>query len=189
MRIILASRSSARKKLLAEIIPKFECHAGGYEEDMSAYKHPRRLAMFLALQKAKFVAGDYPDSIIIGADTFITLGSKKIGKPKSVNEAREIYKMKSGREVKVHSGIAVIKTDKKGNIKKVAVDHVVTSLTFAKITDADIDFIIKNDNVLETAGGLTIEGASGKFIKKIRGDYNNVIGLPILHLEQMLKNI
>lgn len=189
MRIILASKSPARKKLLREIVPKFECHTSDYAEDMSAYKQPSRLAKFLASQKAKFVAHNYPDSVIIGADTFITVGRQKIGKPKTLKEAREIFKKKSGKNIYVHSGLAVLKTDSEGKVSKELLEHVVTKLTFSKITDSDINFIFKHDDVLETAGGLTIEGVSGKFIEKISGDYNNVIGLPINHLEQMLKKI
>jgi septum formation protein len=189
MRIILASKSPARKKLLREIISEFECHESGYKEDMSVYKQPSRLSKFLALQKAKYIAHHYPDSVIIGADTFVTIGRQKIGKPKNLTEAREIFKKKSGRDVYVHSGLAIIKTDADGKTAKELLEHVVTKLTFSKITDSDINFIFKHDNVLETAGGLTIEGVSGKFIKKISGDYNNVIGLPINHLEQMLKKI
>lgn len=188
-RIILASKSITRRDLLKELGFEFLCVASEYEEDMNAYKNPARLAKFLALQKAKSIADDYPSSIIIAADTFGTIGKEKIGKPKSLDEARKILRKISNSKMNVHSGIAVIKTNKLGKISNKLTKHVKTELIFGKITEANIEEIIQKDRVLSTAGALTIEGESGKFVKEINGDFHNVMGLPLFEVKKMLKAI
>ena len=115
-RIILASKSPARRELMKELNIPFECHVSDYKENMGKYKDPGKLARFLALEKGKFIAHKFPDSIIISADTFVTIDEKKIGKPKSKQEAKEIIKKMSNHHVKVHSGLAVIRTNKNGKI-------------------------------------------------------------------------
>lgn len=185
-RIVLASRSSARRALMKELKIPFECHASDYEEDMKAYKTPEALAKFLAFQKAQYIARDYPNAIIIGADTFLNIGRENIGKPANKEDAKQIIRKKSGRRVKVYSGVAVIHTDAEGRIKKKLRAHVATTLQFARITEKEIGEIVKKDDVLSVAGALTIEGESGKFVKTIRGDYHNVIGLPLFQLKEML---
>ena len=188
-RIILASKSIARRNLLKELGLEFICVKNKYEEDMNAYASPIKLAKFLALQKAKSVAKDFPGSIIIAADTFVMMGKEKIGKPKTLDEARKILRKKSNNKVSVHSGVAIIKTSKAGKISKQLTKHVLTTLNFGKITDADIEEIIKKDRVLSTSGALTIEGESGKFVKEIDGDFQNVMGLPLFEVKKMLKAI
>jgi septum formation protein len=91
-RIILASRSPARKRLMEELKIPFRCHASEIFEDMSAKKDALELAMYLASQKALAVSAEHPDSIIIGVDTFIIIGGEKIGKPADTKEAVRIIK-------------------------------------------------------------------------------------------------
>lgn len=188
-KIILASRSTARKKLMQELKIPFECHASGYEEDMEAHKDPRKLAKFLALEKARFIARKFPNSIIIGADTFITVGSKKIGKPASVKEAAKIVRGMSGKKIKVISGLAVIKTDSAGKILKEKSAHVITILKIKKLSSAEIKSLAEHEEALQISGAFSIEGHGGKFVESIEGDYNNVIGLPVFKLKKMLKEL
>ena len=187
-RIILASRSPARRVLMKELEIPFECHTSDYEEDMQAYKTPQALAKFLALEKAKFIAHKYPNSIIIGADTFCTQKGRKLGKPATMKDAKKMIKGFSRKRVQVHTGLATIQTDHKGNITKKLTSHTATTLEFGPISDANIKEIVKKDPVLKVAGALTIEGESGKYIQKIHGDYQNVIGLPLYRLREMLKS-
>ena len=184
--IILASASPARRKLMKELGIPFHCHTSEYEEDMTAYKTPETLAKFLALQKARFIAPKYPDSIIIGADTFGSMDDEMLGKPHSMAAAKEMIRRFRNNKIAVHTGLAVIQTDKSSQVSKESTTHTVTTLTFGDITEKEIDEIVKKDDVLRVAGALTIEGESGKFVKTIDGDYHNVIGLPIFQLKEML---
>lgn len=186
MKIVLATKSPARRKLMKELDIPFTCDVSGYEEDMSAFKDPAKLAKYLALEKARFIAPKHPNSIIIGADTFVTINNKKIGKPATHEEAQKIIKSMSKHEIFVHSGIAVIKTDSNGKTTKEITDHAVTKLHFSEIPDEKIDEIIKHDDVLSISGAFSIEGMGGQFVKQIEGDYNNVIGLPLIQLQKLL---
>ncbi len=170
IRIILASRSPARKKLMEQLDVPFECHSGDYEEDMEKYRDPKLLATFLASEKAKHVAHKFPESIIIGADTFGTIDNHIMGKPRTHKEAEKMISQMSENTVFVHTGLAVIKTDKEGHIDRELISHTSTKLTFAKLTPAIIRQIIQKDDVLNVAGALTIEGESGKYVQTIEGD-------------------
>ncbi len=166
----------------------FQCHVSGYHEDMHAYKHAWRLARHLALGKARYVALKFPSSLIIGADTFITCDGKKIGKPKSVIDAKRIIRSMSGRVIGVYSGVAVVKTDAKGDIIMEDSRHALTRLHIKNMSRADIDILAHQKNALKISGAFSIEGEGGKMITKIEGDYDNVIGLPIFLLKKMLAN-
>ena len=187
-RIILASRSPARRKLMQELEVPFECHTSNYEEDMKAFTDPKKLAIFLATGKAQTLTAKFPNSLIIGADTFITIGKTKIGKPSTVKEAEKIISAISGKVIHVHSGVAVLKTDSKGRVIKTHTAHVITKLKIKKMSAAEIHHLATQEEALQISGAFSIEGEGGKMVEKITGDYNNVIGLPILKLQTILKN-
>jgi septum formation protein len=189
LRIILASRSPARRKLMAELGIPFECHASEIFEDMELIKDSKLLAMHLATQKAEAVCAKYPNSIIIGVDTFIIIGREKIGKPDSIKEAKRIIKKMSGKKIKVISGIAVLKTNSKGEKEKELVSNAVTLLKIKKMTRQEILFLANHEQALQISGGFSIEGEGGKMVEEIEGDFNNVIGLPLAQLKEMLEQL
>lgn len=197
MKLILASRSVARKKLMtelcAELSVEFEVCSSEYEEDMGAYKASWRLAKFLALGKAREVADrhseTYKNASIIGSDTFITCCGEKIGKPKSIEDAKRIIRGMSGQIIKVYTGVAVVVTDANGAVTREVVDYAVTDLWIKKMSPAEVDLLAHQKDALEISGAFSIEGEGGKMITRIRGDYSNVIGLPIFLVKKMLKNI
>lgn len=189
MKLILASRSPARRELMEELRRPFECVTSDYHEDMKAYRSQWRLAKFLALGKAMYVAGKHPNAVIIGADTFITCRGKNIGKPVSIADAKRLIRYMSGHVIKVYTGVAVIQTDAKGVVAKKIIDYAVTDLTIKKMSVAEVDLLAHQKDALHISGAFSIEGEGGKMITKIRGDYNNVIGLPMYLLEKMLKQI
>ncbi len=189
MRIILASQSKARRKLMEELGALFECHTSGYEEDMNSFKDSGRLAKHLAEGKAAYIARKFPDSIIIGADTFITIGKKKIGKPATIQEAENIISKMSGNTIEVHSGIAALQTDDDGKIVKRITEHVVTSLKIKKMSRSEILSLAHHEEALQISGAFSIEGEGGKMVERIDGDFNNVIGLPLFRLRIMLEKL
>lgn len=189
MRIILASRSPARRELMKELGVHFECHESGYREDMNLHFFPRKLATFLAFAKAKFIAHRFPDSFIIGADTFITIGKEKIGKPKSRRDALRIVSAISGKRIKVYTGVAILKTSRSGRIVKLRKKPVVTILKIKKMSCEEIHSLAYHDQALQISGAFSIEGQGGKMIEKISGDYQNVIGLPMFAVRSMLREL
>lgn len=187
--IVLASASPARRKLINELKIPFKSVTSGYQEDMEKHQNPRILARHLALGKAIFIASKFPNAIIIGADTFITVGGEKIGKPATRAEAFKIIQKMSGQTIAVHSGIAVIKTDARGKITRKIVAHVLTKLKIKKMSTEEISLLTNQKNALKISGAFSIEGAGGKMVERIDGDYNNVIGLSVFKLKKMLKKV
>lgn len=188
-RIILASGSVARRKILKNMGIRFEWHASDYPEKMSIHKEPSRLAQALASEKANYIAEDFPHCIIIGADTFITIGYEKIGKPTSIEEAKRILRQISGNRIDVHTGVATLLTDQDGQVDRELVAHVKTTLTIKKLTEAEIKSLAEHEEALQISGAFSIEGDGGKFVETIDGDYNNVIGLPVFQLKDMLTEL
>lgn len=189
MRIILASRSPARRELMEELGMLFECHESGYREDMNLHFFSRKLATFLAFAKAEFIAHRFPDSFIIGADTFITIGKEKIGKPKSRQDALRIVTTMSGKKIKVYTGIAILKTDRFGRIVRLRKKSVVTVLKIKKMSHEEIRSLAYHNQALQISGAFSIEGQGGKMVEKISGDYQNVIGLPMFAVRSMLRTL
>lgn len=192
MNIILASRSPARRALMRKLAREmgfaFKCHTSNWPENMEAYKNPTRLAQYLALGKARDVAKHFSDAIIIGADTFITVGQKKIGKPATRAEAYQIIETMSGKTINVHSGLAVIRTDQSGQIVNEQTEHVLTKLAIKKMTSDEIRTLAEAEEALQISGAFSIEGQGGAMVERINGDYDNVIGLPVFRLKGILKD-
>lgn len=174
---------------MQELHLPFECHTSNYAEDMEARKNPAALAKFLALGKAQYIAHQFSNSIIIGADTFITIKGHKIGKPSTRDEAYQIIESMSGKTINVHSGLAVVKTDSSSKMIAKEVEHIITTLKIKKMTPADIRSLAEAEEALQISGAFSIEGEGGKMVERIEGDYNNVIGLPLFKLREILKRM
>lgn len=186
-KIVLASASLARKKLMEKLKTPFMTVASGFHENMETYTDPKKLALFLAQGKAEFIAHRFPEKIIIGADTFILVGRKKIGKPSSLEEAKKILKQMSDRTIAVYTGLAVVKTDSSGHIEKIKITCEITKLKIKKMSEEEIEFLATQEEALKISGAFSIEGPGGKMVEKIEGDYDNVIGLPMKKLKTILK--
>lgn len=203
--IVLASASLARRELMKKLRKPFTWCVSDFDEDMLSHGHPRKLATHLALGKALTAAKQktttqkptgtkastpkWLNAIIIGADTFIMVGTKKIGKPKNIKEAQQIIGSMSGKTIRVYTGLAILKTDINGKIITKRTSCVLTKLKIKKMTQAEIDLLTHAPEALKISGAFSIEGSGGKMIKKIDGDYDNVIGLPMFKVKEMLKNI
>ncbi|MFA6585817.1 MAG: nucleoside triphosphate pyrophosphatase [Candidatus Paceibacterota bacterium] len=182
-KIILASTSPRRKELLEKIGLVFEVIPSNYEEDMTLDLMPDELAEFLSKGKAKDVAKNFNDAIIISADTFVSLDGKIIGKPHTIERAKTTLRTLSGKTHSVFTGFTIIDT-KKDKIVSRAVE---TRVSFKELSDEMIDDYIKNDNPLKYAGSYTLNDIVDKFIEKIEGDPLNIVGLPVGAVMETLK--
>jgi septum formation protein len=189
MQLILASQSPARRLLLEKLGVPFVCVTSGYHEDMSVHDDPMELGRFLASGKANFVAKDFPESVILGADTFVMNGDVKIGKPATHEEAMEIVRNMSGKVIDVYTGVCVVRTDAYGRVMRELADCVLTRLHIRVMSEDDVRSLAYQPNALEISGAFSIEGAGGKMVTKIEGDYDNVIGLPVFRVKEMLSEI
>ncbi len=185
-RIILASASPQRKKLLKLLGVKFTVRPSRIPEKTKIKTTCSALVKENALLKAKDVSRGVKKGIVIGADTLVYLGNKKIvGKPRHLADAKKMLKGLSRRPQWVYTGLAVIDQE----AKKVITGFEKTKIFMNKLSKRQIDNYYKHVSPLHKAGGFDIENRGGLFIRRIEGCYFNVIGLPIAKLSSMLKKV
>jgi septum formation protein len=169
--LILASRSPQRKAILEQLRIPFEILVVDVEELTQG--DPIEVARANALAKAEAAAGQRPHSTILGVDTVVALDGEIYGKPSSANEAEATLKRLSGRTHEVVSGLALLKP---GNPQVV---HEVTSVTFRTLDDALVRRYVSTGEWSGRAGGYAIQGQGAGLVRRIMGDYLNVVGLPV----------
>ncbi len=182
MAIVLASQSPRRRELLRQIgLDEFQVIPAQSQEIMEVGLHPGKLVENLSLQKAGEVAKKCgPEDIVIGADTVVALGEQVLGKPGSQEEAKRMLRELSGREHQVYTGVTVIKGDRQ------LVTHEVTNVYFREMTEEEIQWYVSTGEPMDKAGAYGIQGKGARFIRRIEGDYANVVGLPVCRLVTML---
>ncbi len=184
-KIILASTSPRRKKILKEAGLHFEAIGSGYKEDMTLKMKPKDLARFLSYKKAEYVSRRYKKHIIVGADTFITYGKEILGKPHTVANAKKMLKKLSNKKIRVITGLTVIDSSKNKHVS-IASE---TIIHIRRLTVSEINNYIKTEEPLDKAGAFGIQGIGANVIRKIEGDYLSIVGLPIFELLKILRKI
>ncbi|OGX07371.1 MAG: septum formation protein Maf [Omnitrophica WOR_2 bacterium GWA2_47_8] len=183
-KIILASSSPQRRKLLKRCGIKFVVHPSRAHEETNVKTTCADLVKHNALLKAKDVALHYKEGLVIGADTLVYDGHKHIiGKPKDLKEAKRILKQLFSHPHWVYTGVAILDAASQKRI----VDYEKTKVFMNHLSDEEIGRYHNRVSPLDKAGGFDIEGHGGLFIRKIEGCYANVIGLPIAKLRLMLE--
>jgi septum formation protein len=183
-KIILASGSPRRKELLEKAGIVFEVMKSEYEEDMTLSLEPKKLAEHLSLGKAEDVAKKITEGIIISADTFISYEGKIMGKPHTPERAKEMLLSLSGRSHSVITGFTIIDVESGKNISRA----VETLIFFKELTEKEIDVYVATGNPLDKAGAYAIQVIGEKWVEKIEGDFNNVVGLPLNDVLETLKD-
>jgi septum formation protein len=185
-RLILASSSPRRKELLEDAGYTFTVKIPTVDEEAFAKTNlkPAEYAEQLALAKANSIAEDYPDALIIGADTVVYSKGQVIGKPKDAEDARSILKKLSASVHKVITGLALIWSS--NNVKIVQSES--TTIYPRKMTNSQIDEVIKSGVWQNKSGACSIEDFD-QFVEKIHGSLTNVMGLPMELLQKTLKKI
>jgi len=199
MKIILASKSPRRIELLKSAGFDFEVISSDYKEMFEKHLKPEELVMKHAegkvmkimkngdsrfeIRDSNFMKND--DIAIIGVDTIGFCEGRVLEKPRDREQAREMISLLSGTTHQVYSGICVIFL-KVGKILKKVIEYEKTDITFGKMTKADIDWYLDQNEWQDKAAGYAIQGKGALFVKKIDGDFFNVVGLPIYRLRQIL---
>ena len=184
MAIILASKSPRRRELLQTMgIEHFEVRpASGPETLPAAGASPAETVKAICAGKAAEAARTAaPDDIVIAADTLVFLDGKPLGKPADQADARRMLRALSGRTHTVWTGVAVSKNGRT-DIRAVG-----TEVRFRPMTDAEIDSYVATGEPMDKAGAYGIQGRGCVYIEGIRGDYFNVMGLPVSTLYTMLQ--
>ena len=185
MKIILGSSSPRRKELFLNLGIPFEVKVSEKEESTEFSINPETTVMSFAHQKATEIKEklETREVILITADTIVALENNLLGKPKSKEEAFDMLKSLSGREHRVLTGFCVwnLDTDEK------LVEYVETKVEFKILSDEMINNYIETKEPMDKAGAYGIQGYGSLLIKEIKGDYFNVVGLPISRLYEILK--
>lgn len=174
-KIILASASPRRKELLQRISACFEVVVSGVDESKAEGVKE------IALLKARAVASKHPDAVVIGADTIVELDGRILGKPKDKAQAVLMLMSLSGRENFVTTGLAVIFPG-----GRTITDTVTTVVKMKKYSLKEAQRYVDDFLPLDKAGAYGIQEMDEVFIDSIRGDYDNVVGLPVKRLSEIL---
>lgn len=182
-KIILASASPRRKEIFKKTGLKFRVDASNCDEKASPGLKPHEFAKFLSRAKAKDVARRHRDALVIAADTIVISGRRIFGKPGGEEQAREMLKTLSGKAHSVITGFTIIDTAGKKELSRS-----VETKVYVKRLDADeIEAYIRSGEPFGKAGAYGIQGLGAVIIKKIEGDFFNVMGLPLNVLAESLK--
>ncbi|MBI1821468.1 MAG: septum formation inhibitor Maf [Nitrospirae bacterium] len=181
--LILASGSPRRKELLSQFGLDFETIFSNIPETEIPGEPHEAFVKRLAALKAEHIANKRKTSFVIGADTIVVLGSKRLGKPGSKEEARGMLESLSGRRHEVLTGVAVMRSGS-GFIQ---VEAERTAVWFKKLLPSEIENYVKTPEPYDKAGSYGIQGSGASFVEKIEGDVTNVIGLPLNRLRRLLE--
>ena len=185
MKIILASASPRRAEILRNAAIPFETMAEVIDESRRPGELRADYVRRLALAKARAAAGverEPGHCLFIGADTVVVAGDEVLGKPESQDDARRMLRLLSGLTHEVHTGLAIAR--RPGSTE--AVIDEVTSVTFAPLSDDEIDAYIATGEPFDKAGAYGIQGVAGRWVTRIEGCYFNVMGLPLARLWALL---
>ena len=180
--IILASASPRRSELMTLAGFRFDVICADIDEIVPEKALPQEVVMSLALQKAQAVAKDHRKSAVVGSDTVVALDGKILGKPRSEKEAAEMLRSLSGRIHKVFTGVAIVCGE------KVTSFFDETEVEFYPLTDQEILDYVATGEPMDKAGAYGIQGRGSVLVKRINGDYFNVMGLPISKVYRELKD-
>ncbi len=182
--IVLASTSPRRKKLMTDASYKFKVVAPEVDEShfSSAELGGRKFAEKLALAKAQSVAPQFPDSVVIGADTIVDFDGQIIGKPADSKDAVRITKMLFSAPHKVITALAIVRT--KDSLRTVQSD--VTIVYPRQLSSQQIAGHIKGNSWRGKAGAYGIQETGDEFVERLEGSITNVMGMPMELLARML---
>jgi len=172
-RLILASGSPRRRDMLREVGLEFDVIPSPAEELHDESMALDQLCEENARLKALAVAQDYPEATVIGADTLVYVDQTPLGKPRSKEEAAAMLMRLSGRTHQVCTGVCIARAGEVDSF------HAITEVVFKKLSEKIIrDYMAKVD-VMDKAGSYAVQEHGEMIIEQVRGDYDNVVGLPV----------
>ncbi len=184
-KIILASKSKARRKLLKQIGLKIVTVETNVKEDKNASSGLKALVIGNSLKKVKAAAKKFTKGIVIGADTVVYVKGHLIGKPKSIKDARNTIKLLCRNPHWVYSGLAVFDIES----KRIYTAYDKTKVYMAFLSDKQIKDYCRKFLPLDKAGSFDIQGPGALFVERIEGCYYNVVGLPLAKLVKILAKL
>lgn len=183
--LILASRSPRRQEILSRLGVVFEVRPADIDETANPEVPPREQAMSVAARKAATVARDLERGLVLGADTVVVLGSEVFGKPADAAGARRMLARLAGRTHVVTTGLALIDVER--GVRCLAWED--TRVRMRPLSEDEIADYVATGEALDKAGAYAIQGHGAVLIDSIDGCYYNVMGLPVVRLLSMLRDM
>ena len=181
-KLILASTSPRRAEILRKVGWPFEALTVDIDESRRTGEEAVAYVERVARAKAEGSALRVPGSTILGADTVVVIENEILGKPLDDEDARRMLRLLRDRWHQVLTGVALV--NREAGSAKVA--HEVTEVRFAAMGEDEISWYVATGEPKDKAGAYAIQGLGARFIKEIRGDYFNVVGLPVRLLYELL---
>jgi len=181
--LILASASPRRLELLSRLPFKFTVVPSEAAEVHNEQLTAREVCMVNAYRKARYVAKRYPDHLVLGADTLVSLGTRLFGKPASVAQAQTMLAQLQGRTHEVVTGVCLIHL--RSHHTRVFAET--TWVTFKDLPDAVIKDYVQRVQTLDKAGAYAIQEFGDMLVAHVDGSYDNVVGLPTESLQRELR--
>jgi len=189
MTIVLASASPRRQELLTNAGIEFVVRPANIPEVPLPDESPKAFAERMAQEKARAIRDNvetaYPRNqnslAIFGADTVVVIGNEVLGKPANSDDAARMLRLLSGHEHSVITGVCLSGENFEDVRSEITIVH------FGELSESDIKSYIKTGEPMDKAGAYAIQGMASRWISKIEGDYNNVVGLPVDLVLQMLR--
>ena len=187
LQLILASSSPRRAALLRMLGLKFKVIPSNAQEALPKEGgDPREFCVANARLKALEVAGRIKcRAVVIGADTIVYHKGRVMGKPRTLEEAKRMLRSLSGGAHEVYTGLCVVRND----TWAYAAGYEVTRVYFKELSEREIEVYVNLENPLDKAGAYAIQGLASLFVRKIEGDFFNVVGLPLHKLYELLSKI
>jgi septum formation protein len=183
--LILASASPRRRELLSQLAIPFTVIPANIEEHQLVNESPVTYVRRMAESKAAHVAQQYPDALVLGADTIVVLDHDILGKPAHHDEARQILHRLSGRQHTIITGLALLQHRR--HLKRL--DTVSTLVRFHALLPADIEAYVATGEPFDKAGAYGIQGGAAAFVASRDGCYTNVVGLPVRRTAALLRSV
>jgi septum formation protein len=184
--LVLASRSPRRAEILTAVGWPFVSIVAGIDETRFAGEDAVAYVKRLAHTKAAKVAKTESGKVVLGADTVVQVEGEILGQPIDSKDAKRMLRLLSGKWHQVVTGVALVR---EGTSACSIVDHVVTKVRFAELTDDEIEWYVASKEPMDKAGAYAIQGKAAPFIAEIQGDYFNIVGLPIRRVYELLQRI
>lgn len=171
--LILASGSPRRSEILTSVGWTFTKSVPDIDESERGGESPEDYVQRLAGEKAAVVSSLHSESLILAADTTVVVDNTMLAKPVDIEDAKRMLRMLSGRWHDVLTGISVCRNGS----TSVAIER--TGVKFIEMSEQEVNFLAENGDPLDKAGAYAVQAQAALFIEQIRGDYWNVVGLPV----------
>jgi septum formation protein len=181
--LVLASASPRRAELLRAAGIPFEVAPADVDESVTPAESPEQYARRMAETKARVVMSRVPRRIVLAADTVVVVDHHTLGKPADREDATRMLHLLSGRTHQVITAVAC------GSDGDVDTRVETTTVEFAPLSAAEIDWYVDSGEPFDKAGAYAIQGLASRFVRQIAGSYSNVVGLPLALVYEMLRRV